>query len=78
MNMEINKLSKELKDLTVATYKKFGDDKGLVTRGKSYTGNEVASEIENETEMGMHILGSLLSLSINLVKRQKEKLDETK
>ena len=39
---------------------------------------EVASEIENETEMGMHILGSLLSLSINLVKRQKEKLDETK
>lgn len=76
--MEINKLSSELKDLTIATYKKFGDEKGLVTRGRAYTGNEVASEIENETELGMHILGSLLSLSIDLIKRQKEKLDETK
>jgi hypothetical protein len=72
----MNELSKELKDLTVATYKKFGEDKGLVTRGKAYTGNEVAYEIENETELGMNILRSLLSLSIDLIKRQKESLDE--
>lgn len=74
----MNELTKELKDLTIKAYKRYGDSQSLVTKGRAYTGNEIASELENETEFGLEILGSLLSLSIDLIKRQKESLDEPK
>lgn len=75
--MELNKLTKELKESVINTYKKIGENNAIHSC-KQYTGNEVASEIENETEFGVNILSSLIKLSIELVKRQKETLEINK
>jgi hypothetical protein len=41
-------LTQKLKDKTISTYRKFGDDKAVLLKGKrSYTGHEIADEIEN-------------------------------
>jgi hypothetical protein len=68
-------LSQKLKNTAVNTYRKIGEDKGLLLKGKnSYTGNEIADEIEKETEIGVEILEALLNLTIDLVKRDKRNL----
>lgn len=72
---ELNKLSSEIKEMTIKAYKKFGDDRSLVTKGRAFTGNEIAAEVENETEFGIEIVTSLVRLSIDLIKRQKESID---
>jgi hypothetical protein len=65
-------MEKETKDLLIEVYKKFGENKGLLLRGKnSYTGNEVAEEIANETKVGMDIYKSIISLTCDLLSRQK-------
>ena len=69
--MKTNKLATELKVSMVKTYRKFGEKKGLITKGKSWTGNEVADEIEQETEFGIHMVDMLLQLTIDLLKRDK-------
>ena len=62
----------KLKQLMVATYRKFGDEKALLLKGKrSYTGNEIADEIENETEFGIEMVDNMIQLTINLLKRDK-------
>lgn len=61
----------ELKSKIVSTYKKLGDKKGLVTKGRSYTGNELAKEIEDETELGVKIIANMIMLTIDLVSRDK-------
>lgn len=64
-------LEAKLKAVVVSTWRKMGDGRGLVTRGKSYTGNKIADEIENETELGIEMMGMLLNLTIDLVNRDK-------
>jgi len=65
-------LTQKLKDKTISTYRKFGDDKAVLLKGKrSYTGHEIANEIENETEFGVRMLNNLLSLTIDLISRDK-------
>lgn len=65
----------KLKQLMITTYRKFGDEKALMLKGRfSYTGNEIAKEIENETEFGIEVLNSLLQLTIDLLKRNKIKM----
>ena len=60
----------KLKQLMVATYRKFGDKKALLLKGKRiYTGNEIADEIENETEFGIKMVNNMIQLTINLLKR---------
>lgn len=44
----------------------------LVRNQKSYTRRELASEIENETELGIDTLTSMLILAIDLTARHKE------
>lgn len=44
----------------------------LVRNQKSYTRRELASEIENETEIGIDTLTSMLILAIDLTARHKE------
>ena len=62
----------KLKQLMVATYRKFGDEKALLLKGKrSYTGNEIADEIENETEFGIKMVDNMIQLTIDLLKRDK-------
>lgn len=64
----------KLKAIMISTYRRFGDDKALLLKGKrSYTGIEVAHEIEIESETGMSIFEGMINLTINLVKRDKIK-----
>lgn len=72
MNQEsINKLKQSM----IETYRKFGDDKAILIKGKkSYTGNEIAEEIENETDFGIEMINSIIKLSIDLLKRDKVNL----
>jgi len=50
--------------------KKFG------MKGKIYSGNEVAEHIENETELGIGMINSIINLSINLISRDKLNINE--
>lgn len=65
-------LTQKLKDKTISTYRKIGENKAILLKGKrSYTGDEIAHEIECETEFGVRILNNLLSLTIDLISRDK-------
>ena len=61
----------KLKQSMVSTFRKYGDEKSIQTKGVRYTGNEVAEEIENETELGLGMIESIINLTINLIKRDK-------
>jgi hypothetical protein len=61
----------KLKQSMVSTFRKYGDEKAIQTKGVRYTGNEVAEEIENETELGLGMIESIINLTINLIKRDK-------
>lgn len=65
-------LIQEFKTQIADTYRKYGNEVCLkVNGGKTYTGKEIADEIENETEFGIETMFSLIRLSIDLVKRDK-------
>lgn len=67
-----------LKNIVISTYRKLNDERALVMKsGKmSYTGNEVADEIENETAFGVSIMSNLMKLCIDLLKRDKLNYEE--
>lgn len=66
------KLAEKLKKELVKTYREFGDEEAMLIRGKeSYTGNEIANEIEKETEFGIEMVSTLLNLTIDLLNRNK-------
>jgi len=48
------------------------DEPYLVRNQKAYTRRELASEIENETELGIDTLTSMIMLAIDLTARHKE------
>jgi len=61
-----------IKQLLVDRYRKIGNEKALLIKGKhSYTGTEIAEEIENETELGIDIINNIFQLTIDLLKRDK-------
>lgn len=53
------------------TYIKYGDKKAFILGRKSYSGNEIANEIKNNTEFGIRQVCMLLNLSIDLISRNK-------
>lgn len=69
-----------LKKGLVKTYRKTGDKPCLTVMdaqgGKQYTGNEVANEIEQETEFGVSCIYNLIGLTVDLLKRNKMTWDE--
>ncbi len=67
-----------LKQKMIATFRKKGDDKMLVTGRKSYSGNEIANEVENETEFGVDTLNKIIQLSLDLISRDKIHLGDKK
>lgn len=66
----------QLKQNMVETFRKYGNEIALRTKGKTFTGNEIANEIENETEFGIESLNSAIRLTIDLLKRDKVNLYE--
>jgi hypothetical protein len=71
---------KILKDKLVKSYRKYGDKPCLTVMdaqgGRQYTGNEVANEIQNETEFGIKCINNLIGLTIDLLSRNKMTWDE--
>jgi len=70
----MEKLVQELKD-GVLNHLRKGDnlDKPyMATKSKSYTQNELITEIENNTEFGNEVISSLILLSLDLFERGKE------
>lgn len=61
----------QLKENLVKTYQRYGEDKMITTRGKSWSGIELAQEVENETEFGVELINTMINLTIDLVKRDK-------
>lgn len=61
----------QLKESLVKTYQRYGEDKMLSTRGKSWSGVELAQEVDNETEFGVELINMMINLTIDLVKRDK-------
>ena len=63
-----------IKQSMVSTYRRIGDARALGIKGigkVSYTGNEIANEIENETELGIKMINNMIQLTIDLLKRNK-------
>lgn len=69
---------KLLKDKLAKSYRKYGDKTCLAVGDISYTGNEVANEIEKETEFGIKCINTLIGLTIDLLARNKMTWDERK
>lgn len=61
----------QIKLSLINIYKNKGDKKALMTRGRAWTGNELAIELENETEFGIGLIENLINLTVDLVSRQK-------
>jgi len=61
----------KLKSSIINSYRKLGDDKKLIKGFESYSGNQIADEIENETELGIKMIDLLIQLTIDLLNRKK-------
>jgi hypothetical protein len=74
----MEELSKRLKRAMINTIlnKKQTDLDGsyMTTSQGTFSRNELASEIENETVVGVQLLSNIISLSIHLLEREKEKI----
>lgn len=64
-----------LKEKLIRTYRKHGDEPYLRTSTRTYTGNEVADEIEQETEFGVKCIDTIIQLTIDLLARDKMKYE---
>jgi hypothetical protein len=71
---------KILKDKLVKTYRRYGDKACLTTMdaqgSHQYTGTQIANAIEQETEFGMKCIDNLLTLTIDLLARNKMTWEE--
>lgn len=60
----------KLKELIVEAYRKSTHTK-IIIGNKSYTSNEIADEIENESELGIETIDNIIQLTIDLLSRGK-------
>ena len=63
-----------LKKNIIRIFTRMGDKKAVVIGNKSYSGIELANEVENETEIGIDMVNKLIRLTIDLLTRDKIKL----
>lgn len=69
----------KLKSLMISTYKKKGDNTALLIKvgeKRTWTGNEIVKEIEDETDFGIKLVNNIVQLSIDLLSRDKLNIDE--
>lgn len=75
-----------LKNKLIESLKKYGDNKFLVTADpenlshlRTWSGNQIAVEIEQETEFGLKQIDMMIQLTLDLLSRDKIKpLEENK
>lgn len=70
MEKLVNKLKVDLIE-KLTQNKQLTDAKYLVVGNKSYSRQEIATEIKNETEFGIDFLTNMILLAIDLTARQK-------
>jgi hypothetical protein len=69
------KLEEKLKKLMISTYEKIGDK--VISRGMDpITGDQIAEEIRNDTDIGIKYYKSMIALTIELLMRDKINIDE--
>jgi len=72
----MDSLTKRLKETLARSFLNIKQDKlnesYLTTSKGSFTRQEIADEILNETEIGIYHMESILKLSIHLLERKKE------
>jgi hypothetical protein len=66
----VNKLKVSLIE-KLTQNEQISNEKYLVAGNKSYTRQNIADEIQNETEFGVDFLTNMLMLAIDLTARQK-------
>lgn len=72
---QYSNLEGKLKDLLISTYEKLGNK--IVTPGRQdLTPNQIVEEIKNDTEVGTEYYKSIISLTIELLMRDKIHIDE--
>lgn len=65
----------------VSDARAYGDEVVITSLGLgkcTWTGNELADEVQNGTDFGKEVVNGLLSLTLELVVRGKEKLNPLK
>lgn len=68
-------LEQKLKDLLISTYEKVGDR--IESPGRQLlTPEQIVEEIKNDTEIGIEYYKSIISLTIELLMRDKIHIDE--
>jgi len=74
----MDNLTKRLKESLIKTFLNVKQDKldesYMTTSQGTFTRREFASEIENETEIGLQQMESILKLTIHLLEREKESI----
>ena len=72
---QYNSLEVKLKDLLISTYEKVGDR--IKSPGSQVlTPEQIVEEIKNDTEVGIEYYKSIISLTIDLLMRDKIHIDE--
>lgn len=69
---------KKLIKIVADRYRTYGDKialQSLCIGKSSWTGNELADEIENQTEHGQRLVNNLVLLAVDLVTRGQEKIE---
>ncbi len=69
-----NNLLESLKSNISNYYRGYGDGTVLYKGEESYTGNQIANDVDNETEFGIEMVNNLINLTLDLITRGKEKL----
>lgn len=62
----------ELRSMVIETYRKYGDKIVVQYKsGRSYTGNEIAIEVEAGSDFGIDTVLNVMKLSIDIFSRDK-------
>ena len=68
-------LEQKLKDLLISTYEKVGDK--IKSPGRQgLTPEQIVEELKNDTEVGMQYYKGIISLTVEMLMRDKIHLDE--
>jgi hypothetical protein len=75
IHMEERTLEQKLKDLLISTYEKVGDR--IVSTGRQgLTPEQIVEELKNDTDVGMEYYRSIITLTVELLMRDRIHLDE--
>lgn len=62
--------TEHLKQIMIGLFAQHGNEGRLTISGVSYTGNELAQAVSNESELGLEMMKMLLALTVDLLIRK--------